>query len=90
MNLKNLVTLIQDHKLSRNKNYEEWTQKTGLLTQIESAKLLLSILNDLEKGCELKMDKQQTNVKVELFHPDLLYKRISYLTFEEASTLKSF
>ncbi|MCP4298261.1 MAG: hypothetical protein GY786_21965 [Proteobacteria bacterium] len=88
-----LMRDIQEGKISRNKNYYTLA-KSKEYSRFKRAKLLISLLEDLEKtrgvDChEISIDSREGNPEVFLYNPILKYTRKVILSDAELTLIQS-
>lgn len=94
--VKEIFVLMQDireGKISRNKNYYTLA-KSKEYNRFKRAKLLISLIEDLEKvaivsGGKVDLGKNEDLVEVSLYNPSLKYTRKVCLTEAELDLIKS-
>lgn len=84
---------IQEGKISRNKNYYTLA-KSKEYNRFKRAKLLISLIEDLEKtarvdGNSIEVDNKNDIVEVSLFNPILKYTRKVILTRPELDLIST-
>ncbi len=88
-----LMQDIQEGKISRNKNYYTLA-KSKEYSRFKRAKLLISLLEDLEKTADvdqhqIKVDSKRGNREVYLYNPTLKYTRKVSLSPAELELVKA-
>lgn len=88
-----LMQDIREGKISRNKNYYTLA-KSKEYNRFKRAKLLISLIEDLEKivdvsGSKVSLDQKDDLIEVCLFNPSLKYTRRVCLTDAELELIKS-
>jgi len=91
--ISTLMQDIQEGKISRNKNYYTLA-KSKEYSRFKRAKLLISLLEDLEKTADINEHKIAIEAKrdafqVSLYNPTLKYTRKVILTPAELELVKS-
>lgn len=91
--LKELMVNIESGKTSRNKNYFRFLE-TEALQRFKRAKLLLSIINDIDRaskidGNQIDLRPGEHNIEIRLFNPMLSYKRKTFVSKEEFELIKN-
>ena len=96
LDIQEIGSLIQDiqaGRISRNKNYFTLTEIKAY-HRFKRAKLLISIINDLNKtaavlGNKIRVDRGNELIEIQLFNPAMRYNRRVTITEAELNLIKA-